>query len=116
MVVHLERVDCRAPGRRQSDNQRKIITPYEMICPALLPWVEEMYRGVIQRIKAFNLIVFVTIAGWTGERQVLQASSALLHAAEYAPRQTSQAQSRLACGSTRTALSLAHARPVSVLA
>jgi hypothetical protein len=44
-----------------------------MLFPALLPRVEQVDHGVLQRIKTFDFVVFVTITCRAGEGQVIQS-------------------------------------------
>ncbi len=80
LLVHVERGNCRTPCWGQPNNERKVITPREMLLPVLLPWVEESYQCQIQGINAFSLVVFVAIARGARKREVRHVGSATFRA------------------------------------
>ena len=59
--------------RRQATDASKILIPSEVVTPSLGSWVVEGYDHSIDRIRRFNLGVFVTVAPWTGQGQVVHS-------------------------------------------
>jgi hypothetical protein len=72
LLIHLQRCDSGAPSRCKADQEGKVVAPHKMFAPALLPRVEEGHESAVEGIRTFDLIIFVTVARWAGQGEIIQ--------------------------------------------
>lgn len=70
-AIELESANARAASRCQTNNQRKVIAPSEMLIPGINARMKQRCERVSDRITRRNSPAFVLIAPVTGKSQII---------------------------------------------
>jgi hypothetical protein len=62
LAVQLQLLDCGAPGRRQSDDERKLVAPREVLAPAVPAWMIQRHPVSGNRIDGVDADILAVIS------------------------------------------------------
>ncbi len=76
LIIHAERGDSGSPARRQSDDLRAVLTPREVLVPAVTSRIEEFDEAFRNRITRLPPLALEFVAQRTTQTEVHKLSRA----------------------------------------